>query len=102
MERNEFTAQKDNLGIKDPQVIISAITILTGIVVWLYSTFATISYVKELHVQSINHSDANFEKNRLILLEIKESLKTIEQRIWALKEQEHQSKRQGRLLDGDS
>src|SRR3954467_6990141 len=73
---------------------INTMVLVVGIVVWAFNTFAQISYVKEQnqqilnvvesrHKDAIDHSDQNRERVLAVLVELRESMKSLELRILA-------------------
>lgn len=73
---------------------IGSVSLTTSIILWTFATFATkeqlkdtVELVNDKHKQAIEHSDANFKANREPLVNIQESLKTIESRTWELIQQ---------------
>lgn len=68
---------------------VNMIVLVTGLVVWAFNTFAQISYVKEQnqqllslveqrHRDAIDHSDMNRERMMSVLMEVKETVKSLE------------------------
>lgn len=71
---------------------IALIAAVVGVVVWAYSTFATIGYVKEQHkettalieqrfLESKEHSDMNRDRQIAVMNEIKEMVRELQARI---------------------
>ena len=71
---------------------LNMIVLTTGLVVWAFNTFAQISYVKEQNTQimsmveqrykdAIVHSDMNKERILSVMLEVKDSVKSLESRM---------------------
>jgi len=65
---------------------ISLGALLIGAVVFMFSTFSTIKYVDDKHAEAILHSDQNRERMLGIILEVRDSVKTIESRTWEIKQ----------------
>lgn len=67
---------------KAPEVLISAIVAAVSALAYVYTTFATISYVDKRH-----------EEVKEVLLDIKDSVRSIDIRLWQMKSAEKTTKR---------
>lgn len=68
--------------LKKIDPLLGLVAMLVSTLAYVFTTFATRAYVDERHAEAIEHSDQNFVKNREPLLEMRETLKIIDQRTY--------------------
>lgn len=94
MKNRKLPTRAENSLIRELKPLIGVGAVVVGIVVWAFNTFAQISYVKEQntamlatieqrHKEAIEHSDMNRDRMLSVLMEVKETVKTIENRFWS-------------------
>jgi len=70
--------------LKQINTLFYTLSVVAGVCVFTFTTFATVRYVDDKHADSIKHTDSNALLNRQILLEMRDKLNVIDMRTWEM------------------